>query len=127
MSLSSAVRGALARGPEDVAPDTREAEFVFTEDFAGFDGHFPGDPMLPGIAQIMAVALTVQPGGTAHTGGTARLRQIRRTKFVSMVRPGDAMRVRAQYRAIDEGLLVTAECATENGVCAQIKVVLENA
>jgi hypothetical protein len=121
MSLCSAVRSALTRGPEAAGPDTREADFFFDQDFVGFDGHFPGNPMLPGVVQIMAAALT------AATDGPKRLIQLRRTKFVSMVRPGDAMSVRARCRDLPEGILVDAECSTKDGLCAHIKLLLEKA
>lgn len=118
MSLAHAVQKAMLREPESSAPDVRVAEFLFDENFAGFDGHFPGRPMLPGIAQIMAVALTVAPEGSA------RLRSIGRTKFVSMVDPGDIMTVRATCQETGDGLRVTGECSTPKGVCAHIKIVL---
>lgn len=118
MTLSAAVQNAMLGTPEQTEPDVRKAAFFFPETFAGFDGHFPGNPMLPGIAQIMSAALT------AHPDGPSRICQVRRTKFVSMVRPGDTMTVEARMRDVAEGVLVTAECSTDNGVCAAIKLVL---
>lgn len=117
-SLSFAVRESLTRAPEETAPGVWEASFAFAATFTGFDGHFPGDPMLPGVAQIMAVALT------ASNGREMRVKQIGRTKFMSMVRPDEAMHVRATVKPGANGLAVTADCSTDNGPCAQIKIVL---
>ncbi|MDR1947278.1 MAG: hypothetical protein LBQ51_08970 [Desulfovibrio sp.] len=119
MSLCSAVHASLTRGPKEAGPDAFEADFFFGRDFAGFDGHFPGNPILPGVVQILAAAFAVAPDGPE------RILQLRRTKFLSMVRPGDAMSVCARCRELPEGLLVDARCATRNGLCAQIKLLLE--
>jgi 3-hydroxyacyl-[acyl-carrier-protein] dehydratase len=118
MTLVSAVREAMLGTPEQIRQDTRRAAFFFPEAFVGFDGHFPNNPMLPGIAQIIAAALAV------HPEGSSRIRQIRRAKFVSIVRPGETMTVEARYCEVEDGTLVTAECSTDNGVCAQLKLVL---
>lgn len=105
--------------PRNTAPNVREADFFFDRDFAGFEGHFPGDPMLPGIAQIMAVVLTARPREDA------KLLRIGRTKFMSMVRPGDTMRVRATLTENETEITVAGDCSTKGGPCAQIKLVLE--
>lgn len=61
-----------------------------------FQGHFPGNPVMPGVliieslAQTGAVALLSQPefaGKTAYFGG------INKARFRKMVRPGDTMRL----------------------------------
>ena len=104
--------------PEQVAPDEWEAAFVFDVSFAGFNGHFPGNPVVPGVAQIMAATLTAAPDTDAH------LRQIGRSKFLSMVAPGDIMRVRAKTVREGDVLRVTADCTTQNGPCAHLKLVL---
>ena len=118
-SLFSAVQSSMQGSPVAVSPDEWEALFTFGDDFAGFDGHFPGNPILPGVAQIMAAVLTAAPGREA------RLRSIGRSKFLSMVRPGETMRVRARASRTGDALAVTAECSTQNGPCAQLKLVLD--
>jgi 3-hydroxyacyl-[acyl-carrier-protein] dehydratase len=35
--------------------DKIKARFIFPSDFTGFDGHFPGRPVLPGVCKIQAV------------------------------------------------------------------------
>lgn len=118
-ALFDALRYCMQGLPEEVAPGVLEAAFQFGEDFAGFDGHFPGNPLVPGVAQIMAVALTVSPGGDHG------VREIRRAKFTGMVRPGDTMLVRAVVRAAGNALHVSADCVTASGPCARLKLVLD--
>ena len=61
-----------------------------------FNGHFPGNPVMPGVlivealAQTGAVALLSLPefkGKTAYFGG------IKSAKFRKVVRPGDSLRL----------------------------------
>ena len=120
-ALFNAVRHSMQGLPEEVAPGVLEASFLFAETFAGFDGHFPGNPIVPGIAQIMAAVQTASPDGSF------RLRQVSRGKFTDMVRPGEAMLVRAVVREAQAGgqLHVAADCVTANGPCARLKLVLE--
>ena len=61
-----------------------------------FQGHFPGNPIFPGVLQIEAMA---QAGAIAllsmpdFKGKTAYLGGIKKAKFRHMVRPGDALRI----------------------------------
>lgn len=61
-----------------------------------FQGHFPGNPIFPGVLQIEAMA---QAGAIAllsmpdFKGKTAYLGGIKKAKFRHMVRPGDVMRI----------------------------------
>lgn len=61
-----------------------------------FQGHFPGNPVMPGalileaLAQTGAIALLTMPefkGKTAYFGG------VKKVKFRQMVRPGDSLRL----------------------------------
>lgn len=61
-----------------------------------FQGHFPGNPIFPGVLQIEALA---QAGAIAllsmpdFKGKTAYLGGIKKAKFRRMVRPGDVLRL----------------------------------
>lgn len=52
-----------------------------------FSGHFPGDPILPGIALLKMVADTIAAGGEADL----RMTGLRRVKFRKIVRPGEPL------------------------------------
>lgn len=61
-----------------------------------FQGHFPGNPIFPGVLQIEAMA---QAGAISllsmpdFKGKTAYLGGIKKAKFRHMVRPGDVLRI----------------------------------
>jgi len=56
-----------------------------------FSGHFPGDPILPGIAQLKMVADLI----TDSCGEALRLERLSRVKFRKIVRPGDLLDIHA--------------------------------
>jgi len=64
-----------------------------------FEGHFPGRPILPGVAEL---ALVVDALGR-HTGQAATLRAIRFARLRQVVGPGERLELTA--RAADNGHL----------------------
>jgi 3-hydroxyacyl-[acyl-carrier-protein] dehydratase len=56
-----------------------------------FSGHFPNNPILPGIAQLKMVAdLIAKP-----TEGNLRITGLSRVKFRKIVRPGERLDIQA--------------------------------
>lgn len=100
---------------------------------AFFQGHYPGEPIMPGVLIIEALA---QIGGVLlsqvleHKGKVAVLLSLDKVKFRRAVRPGDqlileaeALRVRSSTGHIKGRALVAGELAAE----AEIKFVLTDA
>ena len=61
-------------------------------DWPGFDGHFPGRPLLPAAAQLRLAEALLQQAGD----GAARLRGGRAIKFLHPVLPGETLQLRLQ-------------------------------
>ncbi len=57
-------------------------------DLRYFSGHFEGNPVLPGIAQLIGLA---HQRGRETFGDLGREKRIARVKFEAMIRPGDAL------------------------------------
>ena len=83
-----------------------------------FNGHFPGNPVMPGVlivealAQTGAVALLSLPefkGKTAYFGG------IKSAKFRKVVRPGDSLRLEVTLEKIRNNVGLGKAIATVNG------------
>lgn len=83
-----------------------------------FNGHFPGNPVMPGIlivealAQTGAVALLSLPefkGKTAYFGG------IKSAKFRKVVRPGDSLRLEVTLEKIRNNVGLGKAVATVDG------------
>jgi UDP-3-O-[3-hydroxymyristoyl] N-acetylglucosamine deacetylase/3-hydroxyacyl-[acyl-carrier-protein] dehydratase len=98
-----------------------------------FQGHYPGDPIMPGVLIIEALA---QIGGVllsqelTHKGKVAVLLSLDKVKFRRSVRPGDqlmleaeAIRVRATTGHVRGQARVAGELAAE----AEIKFILTDA
>ena len=83
-----------------------------------FNGHFPGNPVMPGVlivealAQTGAVALLSLPefkGKTAYFGG------IKSAKFRKVVRPGDSLRLEVTLEKIRNNVGLGKAVATVDG------------
>lgn len=83
-----------------------------------FNGHFPGNPVMPGgliveaLAQTGAVALLSLPefkGKTAYFGG------IKSAKFRKVVRPGDSLRLEVTLEKIRNNVGLGKAIATVDG------------
>ena len=61
------------------------ANFLFPPEFIGFQGHFPGKPILPGACQIQCVLSTIEKGA----GKIAVLKEIARAKYVTPIFPDE--------------------------------------
>ncbi len=59
------------------------AHFVFPDDFIGFQGHFPGNKILPGICQIQCAIAMIEK----WKGKSALVKEIILAKFLSPVFP----------------------------------------
>jgi 3-hydroxyacyl-[acyl-carrier-protein] dehydratase len=91
----------------DVVPGERAVcvkTFAAAEPF--FRGHFPGDPIVPGV--ILAEALAQTAGiaaGRADSAKSYRLSAIKLMKFFKPARPLDEITLRAEKSAAVGGLL----------------------
>lgn len=83
--------------------ESAEAVKTFPPDEPFFRGHFPGDPLVPGV--ILAEALAQTAGIAAGQPGKAfRLSAIKGMKFVAPVRPGEEIALQARKTAAVGGL-----------------------
>ena len=94
-----------------------------------FGGHFPGNPLVPGV--ILTEALAQTAGIAAGSGSTGDsqprflLSAIRQMKFLRPVRPGERIVLRAQKIGEMSGLLQFKVAATvEERVVAEGELVL---
>ena len=92
---------------------------TFREDF--FKGHFPQEPVMPGVLIVEALA---QTGAVAilslpeHRGKTAYFAGIDKAKFKQMVRPGDTLELETTIIRSKGPVGVGEAIATVNGKLA---------
>lgn len=68
------------------------ADIKVEPDSPWFSGHFPGDPILPGIAQLAMVFDTIKQG----IYDDFKITDVRRVRFKQVVKPGDQMKLTVQ-------------------------------
>jgi 3-hydroxyacyl-[acyl-carrier-protein] dehydratase len=89
--IAAAAIGTMTR----VTPDSAARRFRFGREFVGFAGHFPGDPILPAVAQLAAVISLAED----LAGTPLRLVAVDTAKFMSPVRPDEEVEVAVTRRA----------------------------
>jgi 3-hydroxyacyl-[acyl-carrier-protein] dehydratase len=66
------------------------AHFALPPDFIGFKGHFPDNPVLPGVCQVQAVLVLLEAW---MKKASVVLREIVAAKFFAAVKPGDDLEI----------------------------------
>jgi len=96
-----------------------ECETVFQRDDPMFAGHFPGDPLVPGVILTEALAQTAGIAAASAVAENPRphflLSAIRQMKFFRAVRPEERIVLRAIKLAQIGDLLQFKVDATVNG------------
>ncbi|MEW6599913.1 MAG: hypothetical protein AB1499_02995 [Nitrospirota bacterium] len=87
------------------------AVFVFPENFIGFQGHFPGNKILPGICQIQSALCMLE----RSKGKRAVLREIVSAKFFSPVLPAEELTCRGGITAEADGSVILKASFSKNG------------
>lgn len=87
--LTEAIRSSAVGDIERRADGSVRQRYVFSPDFPGFSGHFPGRPILPAVLQIMAANQLVE----AATGQRLLSAAIERAKFVQPIVPGAVVEI----------------------------------
>lgn len=102
----------------ELLEDGARGTLHLTGDEFFFQGHFPGNPIMPAVfqlealAQVGAVALLSMP---EFTGKTAVYTGIDKAKFRAMVHPGDTLRMEIHFvkrrgpMAVAEGTVYAGE------------------
>lgn len=95
-----------------IAPDSFSAILSFREDAPYFRGHFPGFPVLPGVAQL---GFAAQWAAILVGDATRKAKAVKKMKFSQIIRPGDEVSVRLTRRGEAE---VAYEYAKGNETCS---------
>lgn len=85
---------------EPMKSDVISGSLVFDSDFPAFQGHFPGNPILPGACLIEAAIQLISYG----TRKNLLLAEVERVKFFSPVKPGDEVKLDFSIEHLPEGI-----------------------
>jgi 3-hydroxymyristoyl/3-hydroxydecanoyl-(acyl carrier protein) dehydratase len=86
-------------------------------------GHFPGNPIMPGVLLVEAMVQT--SGLLLPEGSSALLAQIKEARFRRPVVPGDQVRIEAEHRMALAGLhRYEAKAFVDGQMVAEAEIVL---
>ena len=80
-----------------------------------FSGHFPGEPILPGIALVHMVEQAVKQYALKK-GQTFRLHVLKRVRFTQPVRPGESLTVYITGEETDEEVLFNFKVSNKKDI-----------
>jgi 3-hydroxymyristoyl/3-hydroxydecanoyl-(acyl carrier protein) dehydratase len=90
------------------------AEVNVPADSAWFEGHFPGNPVLPGIAQLGMVFELIG----IMFGASLRVKEVSRVRFKQMILPGDQVTVTAESKPARKGVFAFRITKKDELVCS---------
>ena len=101
-----------------IAAEGIEAGAEVPENSVWFNGHFPGEPILPGIALLSAVYEAVLKDASRR-GEPLRISGLKRVRFTGPVRPGEKLSLVLAREIQNNEILVHFKVAVrENTVCS---------
>lgn len=124
--MTSRLREAIrksALGAVREGGDAAERDHSFPGDFPGFDGHFPGFPILPGVAQIQAALVLAEE----WRGVPLRLAAVESAKFLLQIRPGETVTVQVREKRRGDRLFLDARLMRDGELAASFTLTLEEA
>ena len=88
------------RNQREEGPREYSAQAVPEQDSPWFNGHFPGMPILPGVAQLAMVGDLLK-WHAKESGGDIVISSLSRVRFRQLIRPGDDLAVTLTQDADD--------------------------
>ncbi len=101
---------------------TVSAEIKFTENFIGFHGHFPNNPVLPGVVMIKVVIKIYE----LYKGKEYVLSVIKKAKFAEPVFAGDIILFSVKADEGEDGIKLMGKVIKSEKNIAKISLVLQN-
>lgn len=88
-----------------------------------FEGHFPGQPVVPGVCQVQMIKEILENA----TGKALQLKTADHIKFLSVIIPDHDSKIIAtiKYTETPDGLSVTATLTKEDKICLKLKGVFQ--
>ena len=98
-----------------------EADVTVPPDSPWFSGHFPGDPILPGVAQIGMVKDVIRQARSQDLNVSG----VRRVRFKQIIRPDDKLKIIAAPLKENTGAYSFRILVENEAVCSGVMMVEE--
>ncbi|WP_027723073.1 3-hydroxyacyl-ACP dehydratase FabZ family protein [Maridesulfovibrio zosterae] len=113
------------RGSEIVEEtDGFSRTFCFTPDFPGFDGHFPGNPILPGVIQTLlgeTSSLSILNMQFPHESFV--LTSVTRCKFLRPIKPDENISLGFNIKNKQEKHISICKITVKNEIAASYQLI----
>ncbi|OGP91240.1 MAG: hypothetical protein A2031_10325 [Deltaproteobacteria bacterium RBG_19FT_COMBO_43_11] len=97
-----------------------EALAYASMDSPWFSGHFPGEPILPGIALVHMAEQAIQQHAD-NRGEQVQIYALKRIRFVQPVRPGETISINISSEEVGEEILFSFKATNkEDIVCSGV-------
>lgn len=101
--------------------NTFQAVYCFDPSLSVFEGHFPGQPVLPGVFQIEMIRIALETVSKERYG----IVKVKKAKFSGITLPAQEILMTATITAEGEHAFVKARLQVEQTVKANISVALK--
>jgi 3-hydroxyacyl-[acyl-carrier-protein] dehydratase len=99
------------------------AEYCFSHELEVFRGHFPGNPILPGVFQIEMIRHALET--ILHEKYIIKVTS--KAKFTSIILPESKITIRIKTASIDGGIKLRAKSYVDQKMTSDISLVFNSA
>lgn len=96
-------------------------EACFDRRFIGFNGHFPGHPVLAGVIMLHTATLLSR----IILKKPLVLRILKQAKFGKLISPDDLIQIEIKIKTKDDNVMINTLFKKENDVCAKFSFILD--
>ena len=118
--MKNDIKGALLSVRHDSVAGEIIAEYSFARDLAIFSGHFPGNPVLPGIFQVEMARYALEAANHMNYN----IGSISKAKFINMILPDNRITVKIKVAEIDSGIKIRAKSYVDQTQASDVIMVI---
>ena len=118
--MKNDIKGALLSVQYDSVAGEIIAEYSFARNLAIFSGHFPGNPVLPGIFQIEMARYALEV--INHKNYNISL--ISKAKFINMILPDSKITMKIKDADVDGGIKIRAKSYVDQTQTSDVIMVI---
>jgi 3-hydroxyacyl-[acyl-carrier-protein] dehydratase len=117
------IRDSLLSVQQDEITGEITAEYCFSPELEVFSGHFPGNPILPGVFQIEMIRYALET--ILHDNYIIKVTS--KAKFTSIILPDSKITIRIKTTDIDGGIKLRAKSYVDQKMTSDVSLVFSSA
>ena len=118
MNIRRAIRAATVSELIMIEPGVYQRRYALSSDFSGFQGHFPGYPLLPAFIQILMALILIEDQKKAPL----ELMELAKAKFLLEIRPNQEIVVQCAEHPHPTALSYEARLMIPKGLASSFKL-----